>query len=339
MRSRMEWRVHYPKAVEAAHLPFFLLLGQNDYMNAENEVLPKLVLDARTFQKPLSDLTETIALKVQREGAGRGLKPDFVVVDIYFLLRQAQQICDLFFFVNADERRKKDVDWRAAYSVVSLPLIRTMIDCLYNVTAILWDPGVKRYQFRGSGYKLTLEALDADERRYGGDPRWDADIAKRRDMIALGMRMDGVTEAEVKATKTWPTLSGYLRENPVPAPHQEFLRKLTFGFWQEYSGMGHATFQGLLPIALFLAPKDLPHEERHTVDNAVVVMIATHIARLAGILLCTLTEVQAYCRVDGAHINRRLHEVWNALIVVPEIKELYDERYAQLMIEKGIHAD
>ncbi len=87
--------MHYPKAVEAAHLPFCLLLGQNDYMNAENEVLPKLVLDARTFQKPLSDLTETIALKVQREGAGRGLKPDFVVVDIYFLLRQAQQICDL----------------------------------------------------------------------------------------------------------------------------------------------------------------------------------------------------------------------------------------------------
>jgi hypothetical protein len=75
------------------------------------------------------------------------------------------------------------------------------------------------------------------------------------------------------------------------------------------------------------------------VDNAVVVMIATHIARMAGILLCTLTEVQAYCMFDGAHINRRLHEIWNALIVVPEVKELYDERYAQLMMEKGIHAD
>jgi hypothetical protein len=188
---------------------------------------------------------------------------------------------------------------------------------------------------------LTLQALDADERRYSGDPKWDEYIASQRKLIASDMRANGFAESEVRNSPTWRTLGAYLRvkKTAILSPHQEFLKKLTLGFWQEYSGMSHATFQGLLPIALFLAPKDLPHEDRHTVDNAVVVMIATHIARLAGILLCTLTEVQAYCRFDGAHINRRLHEVWNALIVVPEIKELYDERYAELMIEKGIHAD
>ncbi|SRR6266849_896502 len=310
-------------------------------MLPEIDLKQKKELDARTFQQKLDELTTTLAFKVQREGYQHGLQPAFVVPDIYFLLRQAQQTYNLFFFLNADERRQKDVDWRVAYSAVILPLVRTMIDCLYNITAILQNPGVKAYEFRASGYKLTLRALDADEQRYGGDPKWDDYIASQRKMIAFDMRANGFAESEVRSAPTWRTLSGYLRikKTAILSPHQEFLKKLTLGFWQEYSGMSHATFQGLLPIALFLAPKDLPQEDRHTVDNAVVVMIATHIARLAGILLCTLTEVQAYCRFDGAHINRRLHEVWNALIVVPEIKELYDERYAQLMIEKGIHAD
>ena len=301
----------------------------------------KQELDARTFQHKLDELTTTIAFKIQREGYQHGLQPAFLVADMYFLLRQAQQTYNLFFFINADERRNKDVDWRAAYSAVMLPLVRTMIDCLYNVTAILQNPGVKAYEFRARGYKQALQAPDADEQRYGGDPKWDGYIALQRKTITSDMQANGFVEAEVRNAPTWRTLGAYLRvkKNATLTPHQEFLKKLTLGFWQEYSGISHATFQGLLPIALFLAPKDLPHEDRPTIDTAVVVMIATHIARLAGILLCTLTEIQAYCSFDGAHINRRLHEVWNALIVVPELKELYDERYAQLMMQKGLHAD
>jgi hypothetical protein len=60
--------------------------------------------------------------------------------------------------------------------------------------------------------------------------------------------------------------------------------------------------------------------------------------RVAGILLCILTEVQAYFQFDGARINERLHEAWNALRPIPEIKELYQGRYAQLMEQKNITA-
>ena len=52
-----------------------------------------------------------------------------------------------------------------------------------------------------------------------------------------------------------------------------------------------------------------------------------------------LTEIQAHFLFDGGNINHRLHEVWNALIAVPEVKELYDLRYAQLMKDKGITSD
>lgn len=309
--------------------------------NARNAA-QKPELDARTFQSKLGELATTIAFKIQREAFQRGLRPAFVAADLYFLMRQAQQTYDLFFFVNADKRRFEDPDWRAAYTVVMLPLVRTMIDCLYNVTAILQSPGANGHLFRSSGYRLRLEALDADAARYGGDPKWDDWIARQRKDIDFDMRTNSFNEAQVRASKDlWPTLSRYLRVSPgsSPTPHQDFLRKLTLGFWQEYSGISHATFQGLMPIAVFLAPKDLPIEERPKVDDAIETVIAIHIPRVSVILLCILTEVQASLKFDGARINERIHEIWNALILAPEVKELYDERYAQLMKDKGIHAN
>lgn len=311
-------------------------------MLAERKLQGKPDLDARTFQQKLDELATTVAFKVQRESVQQGLRPAFLVADLYFLLRQAQQTYNLFFFVNADKRRFKDPDWRVAYAAVMLPLVRTMIDCFYNVTAILQNPGVNGYLFRSSGYRLRLEALDADAQRYGGDPKWDDWIQRQRKDMDLDMRVNGFDEAKVRASKDlWPTLSRYLKVRPgtLPTAHQDFLKKLTLGFWQEYSGISHATFQGLLPIALFLAPRDLPIEDRPKVDDASESLIAIHIPRLAAILLCILTEVQASLRFDGARINERLHEIWNALILALEVKELYDGRYAQLMKDKGINAN
>ncbi|MBZ5502393.1 MAG: hypothetical protein LAN59_09145 [Acidobacteriia bacterium] len=298
-----------------------------------------VVLDAKTFQPQLDQLVDTLAYKVQREGLAKLPKPAFVTADIYMLMRQAHRSYDLFLYLNSDERRSKDPDWRIAYSIVILPILRCMIDCLYNVTSILKSPGPKGYQFRESGYKLALRALDDDEQRYGGDPKWDSYIAEKRRLITVAMKTNGITSADIKAVKTWPTLGAYLRvdKNNPDTPHKQFLRTLTFGFWQEYSGMAHATFQGLLPTAFFYAPKDVPHEYRPVLDDTGEGMIFLSVSRAAAILLCLLTEVQAYFRFDGARINERLHQVWNALIVVPEIKELYDKRYATLMTKKGIN--
>jgi hypothetical protein len=308
-------------------------------MSPEN-TLPKRHLDARTFQVPLDELAVTMLYKVQREGPAIVSKPDFVCADIYYLMRQAHHTCSLLFFINADRRRKEDVDWRVAYSAVTLPLVRTMIDCLYNITAILQSPGPKGYQFRASGLRQMLEALETDRTRYGGEPAWDAYIAERHAKIDFELRRNGLSEAEVRATPYWQTLSAYLRlkKNAAPTPHQQFLRRLTYGFWQEYSGISHASFQGLLPIGVFLAPKDLEHEVRPIVEGeGVELLIARHMPRVAGILLCILTEVQAHFRFQGARIGERLRQIWNSLLVAPEIRELHDERYAQLMTDSGIN--
>jgi hypothetical protein len=170
-------------------------------------------VSAKAFQGPLDQLANTIAYKVQREGSlpRYSLKPVFIIPDIYYLLRQSHQTFNFSCFLNADERRKKDVGYRIAYSIVTLPLVRTMIDCLYNITAILKNPGPKGYQFRESGLKETLKALDADQQRYGGNPRWDAWIARYREFLDLDMRRTGITEKDVAAAERWPTLGKYLR--------------------------------------------------------------------------------------------------------------------------------
>lgn len=297
-----------------------------------------LHLDAGAFQNQLGELANTLAFKVQREGPKLLPTPIFLSADAFMLIRQASHTYDLFFYLNADEKRHKEVGWKVAYGAVTLPLIRCMIDCLYNITAMLDNPD-RAFTFRLSGYKKALDALDADERRYGGNADWDGYIAKRRNYLDTMLRHDGFKMSDVQAAKMWPTLSAYLRvkKATAPTPHQDFLKKLTYGFWQEYSAMAHGTYDGLMPTAVFYAPKEVPHEERPQIDEAYERMIFTHISRMAAILLCMLTEVQAYFKFDGANINPRLHNVWNVLRRVPEIKELHDARYKKLMKQKGIN--
>lgn len=68
--------------------------------------------------------------------------------------------------------------------------------------------------------------------------------------------------------------------------------------------------------------------------------IEREISRNAGVLLCTLTEIQAHYRfLDDARLNKHLHDVWNVLVQVPEVRELCDLRYEKPMKEKGIVPD
>ncbi|HXZ11331.1 MAG TPA: hypothetical protein VEG64_02975 [Candidatus Sulfotelmatobacter sp.] len=296
-------------------------------------------IDARSFQRPLAELAETIALKVQRE-AVKTVKPGFLAIDVYVMIRHVLKTYELFFYINADERRQNDSAWHVGFSVAALPLVRCMIDSLYNITMLLDDPA-NAYKFRASGYRQSLEAIAKDEARYGGDPTMDAYIASRREFIGQSMRADGTTIDEVSEATLWPTMSAYLRtKEGVPlTPHQSFLKELTYGFWQEYSGIAHSTFQGLMRTATFYSPRDVPHEKRDEFDEAVDAMISMHLKRVVGVLLCVLTEVQAHFRFEGARINQRLHRAWDAVIAAAEIRELYDLRYKKLMEDRGLNRE
>lgn len=85
---------------------------------------------------------------------------------------------------------------------------------------------------------------------------------------------------------------------------------------------------GILGVSGFLGWQKY---EAYRIDLAGERMVFLSVSRAAAILLCLLTEVQAYFRFEGANINKRLHDVWKALNVAFEIKELYQKRYRKLM--------
>ena len=67
-------------------------------------------------------------------------------------LRRQMCIRDSFYYINSDDHRQNDCDWKQAYTVTCLPLVRTMIDCLFNITLILESPRINGILFRASGF-------------------------------------------------------------------------------------------------------------------------------------------------------------------------------------------
>lgn len=300
-------------------------------------------IDASKFQEPLVKLAEVIAQKLKREAAPKlSPAPGFVSIDLHVLMRQVMYTYNCLFYLNADETRKNDPNWRLQYSIVTLPLVRNMIDCFYNITAILEDPRANGPWFRKSGYRKAFEGFSEEEKRYGGRPEWDKWISNGRDDLDFQIRAVDLVPADVLTTPAWPTLGKYMLDKKpggVTTPHQDFLKIFLYGRWREYSAMAHGGFEGLLSAGMFYIKDSAPHEEREKIDDAHERVFSSHIGRAALVLLCMITEVQAYFKFDddGARINERIHQMWNALMPIPEVKEVYDQRYEQLMKIRGIN--
>jgi len=289
-------------------------------------------VDASTFQRPIEELAITLTHKVEREGIIRLPSPNYVVTDLGVIMRQAVHTYNLFYFLNSEEITAS-TGYRQGYSFAALPLIRTMIDCLYNTTVLLEDPSKRGPSFRKSGYRKLLQSLEEDLASDGGIPKWDVFLKQQRNNLDLDMRSVGITEVEAKKEPLWPTLSRYLNvpKGALPTSNQQFLKSLTFGFWDEYSSISHATFQGLKITAPFFLKDRTAHEHREFLRDKGDLDISKHLARAAAILLCIATELQAYFKFDGANINKRVRECWSALNVFSEVQELFNQRYERII--------
>jgi hypothetical protein len=292
-------------------------------------------IDVSTFQKPLAELAVTMALKVEREGAA--LLPLYAMIDIGALLRMSNETLNLLWFINADETQK--VGGRPIYSIASLPLVRTLIDNLYNITYILRDPANHGRAYRLSGMKKEQRDLKEDEVRYGGKPKWDAWLKDSRAKIDLQMRALKFTQADVDAQPDWMTFGRYIRPKGPAGPlsdHQTFLSTFQYGPWREYSALSHGGPEALRDVGMFYTYKEQPFEDRPKIDDALEQTRSLHLMRAALVLLATITELQLFFHFADANIDSRLHQVWNAMLLQMEAVELYTERYKGLMEQRGI---
>jgi hypothetical protein len=305
-------------------------------------------IDAKTFQDALGELAATMVQKVFREGRQHIAGPDYVAEDIAMLVRYGASVYNLLNYLNADERRKEDCYWYVRYGVTGMSLVRALIDCLYNVIAILEDPAEKAPQYRKSGLKKTLDDIDEDLTRYAGQQDREEYLREKRKVVELLVRMSGFTIDEimqVKKHEMWPTFGTYintLQQGGTRTDVQQFLKTFAHLEWRQYSALSHGAYEafigtlGMVPVGAYYMNDFLPHEQRDKLDDTYHLFLSTHISRSASVLLCMLTEIQAHCRFDGAHIDERICKVWAALLPLPATRELYDGRYSKLMKERGI---
>ena len=120
-------------------------------------------VDAKSFQHDLAWLTEAMVEKVFREGAKQVGWPDFAFEDFAMMLRYSRSVYNLMFYLNADERRKNDEAWTPQDGVTAMALVRSLIDCLYNITAILQKPHENGTLYRKSGIQKVLNDLEEDK--------------------------------------------------------------------------------------------------------------------------------------------------------------------------------
>jgi hypothetical protein len=305
------------------------------------------LVNAKDFQEDLAGLTETIVNQVFTEGVQKGGWSIFVSQDIAVMLKYALSIYRLLLYINADSHRAAP-EWRTDYGATGMVLVRSLIDCLYNVTAILQNPSLVWPVYRKSGFRKVLNDLDELQQRYAGQRKWRSYVAGRRKVVKLQIRQSGFTLSEINAMKKrdlWPTLGVYAtqaQKGGTFTDHQQFLQSFTYSDWRQYSALSHGAFEafagllGDMPVGSYYAEKLLPHELRPKIEESYDRFLSMHIGRAATVLLCLITELQAYCRFDGHRINERTCEIWAALLPLFETKELYDGRYEKLMADRGI---
>jgi hypothetical protein len=303
-------------------------------------------IDAKDFQEQLGKLAATMAEKIYREGQRHIPGPEFVKDDLTTLLRYGASVYNLLNYLNADERRKEDPYWYVRYGVTAMSLVRSLIDCLYNVIAILENPNQKAIQYRKSGFKKVLDEMEEDREKYGGQPEMDEYINIRRKSVVDLLRASGFTVDEILATpkhEGWPTFGQYInKEYPggVQTEQQKFLKTFAHLHWRQYSALSHGAYEafigtlGNVPVGAYYVNDFLPHIVRDKLEESYQFFLSIHLGRSASVLLCIVTELQAYCRFDGANIDHRICEVWATLLPSLPTRELYDARYSALMHER-----
>ena len=286
------------------------------------------IIDASKFPVAVSNLARTVINKLEREGHTIAGLPDNGA-EISLILRQVAHTYNLILFINADDNRFENYGYHSAYSFVSLPLVRTMIDGLYNCTAMLNDPlSARRYKI--SGFFRMRETLQANEAAYADRPEWVEALKFQRRSYEEGLLINGIATIELDNTKNkWLLLGEYLKG--ADTPHKQMLRKLTLGFWREYSSISHASFDGLTSIFPFIVGRELPAQLHDRLDEASERALAMQVFRAAGLLMCLVTEIQHFCHFQGASIDQRLADTWASMLEIYEIKELYELRYHSLL--------
>jgi len=192
---------------------------------------------------------------------------------------------------------------RPEYVLSTAPLIRTLVDGLFTVVALLDDPATRVDQFFKGGWNEIRQQYERFRDAYAADPDWVAWLEDFAEYIEAGKETLGLTpEDQVNLKRlSWPTPGQLLRDKALSDPARHFLQYMNDWYYKELSADAHLSLPGLARRSLPLLEKTSDFDrERST---------AVFTGLTAGMSI--LSEVHQSARWPD--IGPRLEYIWTML--------------------------
>jgi hypothetical protein len=208
---------------------------------------------------------------------------------------------------------------RAEYAIAAPPLIRTILDAVFNFVYIFQDLTPRLDRFYKGGWREIREEHDRLRDAYGKDPDWQEWLRDFTAYVESGPQLFGITNeevAELKRLPYWPTPAQMLRDSSLDDSRRAFLRYLNDWFYRELSSDSHLSLPGLSRRAVPLLGSAVPMDDYRSDCVFTAATLSTAL----------LSETQITMRWPD--VGPRLEYVWTMLGEHwPAAKEVHERRY------------
>jgi hypothetical protein len=238
----------------------------------------------------------------------------------------------------ASDERNDDYTWKQSYVLVVPQITRSILDGIFNVIFMLEDLPSRCEFYHESGWKETKLEMEKHLKLYGGKLEWQKWFEGMQETLDSGLKIFGISAtkaADPKLIKWWPTpgkmiMYGLSRmASPLP-PTRVFMEYLNDWFYRNLSAQAHQSLHGTLKTGVFVLAERLDLEKQEILENKLMPIFRSQQLGIAvDLLLALLSEIEVFFRFGLAP---RAQYLWVFLSeYMPESKELYDLRYAELL--------
>jgi hypothetical protein len=293
-------------------------------------------VNADTFQVQLDTLASTMVERIKDEWPMALQHLNFAQGSVVMNVRYSRDVFRAIRSIFADEKTK-DVRWNWNELLLMPAVNRTLIDTLFNQIFLSEDIENRSIWFHQSGWKEQKLELDRMKAQYGNNPQWTQKLLEYQSLVDKGMTLFKISPDQIADPKkiiSWPSsgqMPNYGIDPTTRNADRQFLQYLTDWFYKDHSTRSHMSFLGQMKMSPLIFREDLPKDERLEIEKKKFpLLLGEQLSRSAFLLLCLLSEIQNQFKFSG-NLELRILEIWHALIPgFPEVKEIFDLRYAAM---------
>lgn len=250
---------------------------------------------------------------------------------LWLTFRVASNTYNTIVFLCAD--KPPDPLRRPEYTVSCPPLVRTLVDSMFNVIFALEDLEERVSWYYKSGWRENQERLERYFETYGSLAEWKDWLEMFKAGQEQGASTWNISEEERAnpgSINYWPLPSrmiryGLNRADDLPET-RVFLQFINDWFYRELSQESHLSFPGLAHrggVLMELDKKEALAQEKLDHNKS------TQMVMTMTLLLALCSEIEHYFKFG---FKQRIMVLWGILsAALPIPKEVYQARYAALL--------